>query len=164
MIDPLSDQDNEDRVDFARVSALVVDDNVHMRKLMADILQAFGIGRVLQAGDGLEALELMKANVLEIVLCDWMMDKLNGIELLQEVRRPETPIMYRNIAFILMTAHDDEDRLWRAKQMGATAVLVKPFSSAALFEKVLSCVETVERRNRLKQARPAAARQSESGF
>ncbi len=147
MIDPFADSEDDDRVDFATVSALVVDDNVHMRRLVADILHAFGMSRVYEASDGAEALELMKQHTIEIVLCDWMMDNLNGIELLQEVRKPDTPVVFRRVAFIMMTAHEDEDRMWRAKQAGATAVLVKPFSTAALYERILSAAEAIFRKS-----------------
>ena len=146
MIGPFSDEQEDDRVDFARVSVLVVDDNLHMRRLMADILQAFGMGKVYEAVDGVEALAVMNENIVEIVLCDWMMDRLNGIELLQEVRKADSTILFRRVAFIMMTAHEDEDRVWRAKQAGATALLVKPFSTAALYERLLSAAESISRK------------------
>jgi CheY-like chemotaxis protein len=146
VIDPFADEEDEERVDFARVSALVVDDNIHMRRLVADILRAFGIGQVYEASDGAEALALMNTNMVEIVLCDWMMDKVTGIELLQEVRKPDTAIQFRRVAFIMMTAHDDEDRVWRAKEAGATALLVKPFSTSALYERLLSAAEGIHRK------------------
>ena len=131
---------------------------------MADILHAFGIGKTYQAANGVEALDILKTQSVQIVLCDWMMDKLNGIELLQEVRKMDASLLYHNVAFILMTAHDDEDRLWKAKQLGAAAILVKPFSSAALFERILSCVETLAKRGRTKTDRNPDARKTELGY
>ena len=130
-----------DRFDFASLTALVVDDNLHMRKLMADILLVFGIGTVLEASDGTDAYRLMKANAIDLVVCDWVMQNLNGIDLLREVRKEGSDVLNPNIAFVMMTAHSDEWRLDQARAAGATAILVKPFSTAALYERIMNVMQ-----------------------
>jgi CheY-like chemotaxis protein len=136
--------DTQDRYDFATLSALVVDDNVHMRKLMSDILHAFGIGTVLEASDGSDAYQTMKTNYIDLVLCDWVMQNLNGIDLLREVRKAGSDVLNPDTGFVMITAHSDEWRLAQAKEAGVTSLLVKPFSTAALYERIMSAVETTQ--------------------
>ncbi len=133
--------DSLDRFDFSNLAALVVDDNVHMRRLMCDILRVFGIGTVYEAADGSDAYTTMKTHYVDLVLCDWVMQNLSGIDLLREVRKPGSDVQNPAIAFLMMTAHSDEWRLQQALEAGATAVLVKPFSTAALYERIMNIVE-----------------------
>jgi CheY-like chemotaxis protein len=133
--------DYSDRLDFGALSALVVDDNIHMRRLMGDILHAFGIGTVLEASDGSDAYETMKTNYIDLVLCDWVMQNLNGIDLLREVRKANSEVMNPEMGFVMMTAHSDDWRLVQAQEAGATSILVKPFSTAALYERIMHAIE-----------------------
>ncbi len=133
--------DSLDRFDFSHLTALVVDDNVHMRRLMRDILHVFGIGTVHEAADGSDAYITMKSEYVDLVLCDWVMQNLSGIDLLREVRKSGSEVQNPTVAFLMMTAHSDEWRIAQAKEAGATAVLVKPFSTAALYERIMGLIE-----------------------
>jgi CheY-like chemotaxis protein len=137
-----------DRFDFSRLSVLVVDDNAHMRKLVRDILHAFGITTVLEAADGSDAYVLLRMHYIDIVICDWVMDRVTGIELLRQVREKGNGLQNPDIAFIMMTAHSDKQRVLEAREAGVTTFLVKPFSTAALYERVLWVIESSQELSR----------------
>ncbi len=130
-----------ERFDFSRLSVMVVDDNSHMRKLVHDIIQAFGTGTIYEASDGADAYTLMRSHRVDIVICDWMMENVNGIDLLRQVRAEGSDVLNPQMGFIMMTAHSDERRVLEAREAGVTTFLVKPFSTAALYERFLWVVE-----------------------
>ncbi len=130
-----------ERFDFSRLSVMVVDDNAHMRKLVHDILQAFGIGMIYEANDGADAYTLLREHYVDIVICDWMMENVHGIDLLRQVRAEGSEVVNPRLGFIMMTVHSDERRVMEAREAGVTTFLLKPFSTAALYERFLWVVE-----------------------
>ena len=94
------------RIDFNRLRFLVIDDNAYMRKIVCTLLHGFGARTVWQAADGTEGLDIFTKSLPDIVITDWDMPILNGIEFTQMIRQPGgnanpcTPI-------IMLTANAD---------------------------------------------------------
>lgn len=111
------------------VSILVVEDQAATRGWICDMLRNLGLKTILTANDGVDALAILKDEGLrvDVVLCDWMMPRMSGIELLRKVRqtRPDMP-------FIMQTGHGTTDAVLEAKVEGVSAFVVKPFSYAQL--------------------------------
>jgi two-component system chemotaxis response regulator CheY len=128
-----------DRVDFNRLRFLVIDDNVYMRKIVCTLLHGFGTREVSEAADGTEGLEIFTVNRPDIVITDWDMPILNGIEFTQMVRQPGgnanpcTPI-------IMLTANTGKTRVMRARDAGVTEFLAKPVSAKALYNRILHVI------------------------
>ena len=74
---------------------LIVDDNPHMRTLISEILRAIGVRHVFEAGDGAEALQIMRANPIDIVMTDLGMPRMDGRQVAQEIKMASaaTPVI-----------------------------------------------------------------------
>ena len=112
--------------------ALVVEDFQTMRKAVAKILQSLNM-TVLEAGNGLEALDLLDREAVDVVFTDLVMPEMDGFELCEEIRRrPHV----RHVPVIVISTHRDAQYVVRALRTGADDYLTKPFT-APLAERVL---------------------------
>ncbi|MDO5570017.1 MAG: two-component regulator propeller domain-containing protein [Bacteroidales bacterium] len=119
---------------------LIVDDNDEIREMLRNSLRYNY--NVLEAIDGLDALNVIKNDTPEIILCDLMMPNMNGIELCRKIK---SETAYSHIPFILLTAKDDENTQLSSLEVGADAFLTKPVSIKML-NTVLSNLEIQKER------------------
>ena len=111
------------------IKILIVDDQTTSRLLMRDALQQIGFANIPFAKDGEEALKMMMSSPAHIVISDYNMPKLNGLQLLQAIRTfPATRIT----PFILLTGSGDRTVLQQAVKLGVNNYLPKPVQPAAL--------------------------------
>jgi two-component system chemotaxis response regulator CheY len=108
---------------------LVVDDYLNMRRLMRNMLRQIGVHNSAEAADGPAALELMRKNSYDLIISDWNMEPMSGLQLLQTIRNDQ---IFSRIPFIMVTGTPEAAA--RAKQIGADDGLVKPLSAGALKE------------------------------
>lgn len=120
--------------DFSDLRVLVVDDNVHMCRLVRTMLNAFGIRSVIDASDGAEALERLEQSQVDLLVIDWEMPVLDGADLVRLIRKPDHPHCY--IPIIMITGHSTYRRTQEALALGINDVLSKPFSPRALFDRI----------------------------
>jgi two-component system chemotaxis response regulator CheY len=112
---------------------LIVDDFTTMRLIAKRILQSLGFNNIAEAEDGLEALDALKNNRIDLVLSDCNMPNMNGIELLTRLRNdPEL----NTIPFIVMTSTDQKESLLEMVKAGASDYIEKPFKADALRQKL----------------------------
>ncbi len=119
-------------------SVLIVDDYKTMLRIVRNLLKQINIHNVREASDGSEALSLLRAGDFGLVISDWNMAPMSGLELLQHVRS-ESRLC--KIPFIMITAESKTDNVIAAKQAGVSSYIVKPFNAETLqikIEKVLS--------------------------
>jgi len=117
----------------AKLSVLVVDDQLTMRSLVRSSLQQLGISDVREYSGGAEALTSLHARPANVVISDFNMPGMDGIQFLQAIRaQPQ----YKSMAFILLTGRADKDLVIRAVKAGANNYLVKPFTAAILKQKI----------------------------
>lgn len=113
--------------------ALVVDDSHAMRVMLGRMLEESGY-EVLEAKDGREALECMKRDRKpSIVLVDWNMPQMNGLEFVRAVRKE---LGDRNCLLMMVTTESETSQMVRALAAGANEYLMKPFTKDALLEKL----------------------------
>ena len=112
---------------------LVVDDSRVTRRIIAGYLQEAGYRHVEQAGDGREALEKLEGGEFDLVLTDWNMPHLDGLELIRRIRGQER---FRTLPILLVTSRQAEEDVLRALEAGANHYIAKPFAAGALCEKV----------------------------
>ena len=117
------------------MKALVVDDSMTIRRIVIKALGIVGITETTEAGDGLEALEALKSGAYDLVLLDWNMPRMTGIETLRTVRQSgnKTPV-------IMVTTEAEKSRVIEAIKTGANEYLIKPFSPDQLAAKVKNVV------------------------
>jgi two-component system, chemotaxis family, chemotaxis protein CheY len=114
-----------------RLRALVVDDTSYARAISAISLRKLGVGEVVEADGGAEALLLLLEQPFDLMLMDWYMPDVSGagvMTVLRDVRFGAASGM----PVILMTAYASHDNLARARQLGINEVLAKPFSTEQL--------------------------------
>jgi two-component system, chemotaxis family, chemotaxis protein CheY len=110
---------------------LLVDDSGIMRKIILRVLNAIGINDVVEASDGAEALKLFGTDSFDIVLSDWNMPNMTGIEFLKAVRATGS-----KVPFVMITTEAEQSRVLEAIQAGASNYMVKPFEQDTLMAKL----------------------------
>lgn len=123
---------------------LVVDDFDSMRKITINQLKQFGVVNVVEAGNGAEALKILSRQPITMVLSDWNMPVMTGLELLLSVRAD--PRFYA-MPFLMITAEAERDRVMLAIQSGVSELLVKPYTSARFSERVQKTMDWKPRRS-----------------
>ncbi len=117
------------------MKVLVVDDSAMTRMVAKKTLKGLGIDDVLEGEDGVQGLEQFQAQSPDVVFSDWNMPNMNGLELLQAIRK-ENP----TVPVIMITTEGSKAKVMDAVQNGASDYLVKPFTPAALKEKLAKWV------------------------
>jgi two-component system, chemotaxis family, chemotaxis protein CheY len=115
------------------IKVLVVDDQLTIRSLVRGGLQQLGFKDIEEAPDGEEALRHLIVKPVQLVISDYNMPKLDGLNLLRAIRTHE-PI--KKTAFIMLTGRADKELVQKAVQHGVNNYLVKPFTIATLKEKI----------------------------
>jgi two-component system, chemotaxis family, chemotaxis protein CheY len=113
------------------MKVLLVDDSGTMRAIQKRCLNQLGVKEIIEAGDGNAALEAFGKEPFDVVLTDWNMPNMDGLELLKQIRTRN-----QTIPIIMITTEAERARVLSAIQAGCSDYLVKPFSSEALREKL----------------------------
>lgn len=125
--------------ELQRLSILIVDNNQYMRRITRMMLTNLGAKSVMEATDGLAALEAIRTCDPDIMLLDWDMPVLNGMEVMRIVRSPDV-FPRPNIPIIMLTTRGHRSTVLQALRTGAHEFLVKPTSAKALRDRLTSIV------------------------
>ncbi len=127
-------------LDLSDLSFLIVDDYPPMRTILRIMLQALGIRDIGEANDGLAALDEMQGFRADIVIADYRMVPMDGVELTHRIRRgeagvdPFTPV-------IMVSGHSEKSKICKARDAGVTEFLVKPISATLLYYRLRAVIE-----------------------
>jgi len=121
---------------------LVVDDFSTMRRIVRNLLKELGFANVDEAEDGAVALQKLKSSPFDFVVTDWNMPNMDGLTLLQNIRR--TPEL-KHLPVLMITAEAKKENIIAAAQAGASGYVVKPFTAATLAEKLEKIFEKMGR-------------------
>jgi two-component system chemotaxis response regulator CheY len=108
---------------------LIVDDYKTMLRIIRNLLKQLGFDNVDEATDGGAALQKLRQRDFALVISDWNMEPMTGIELLREVR---SDARLKNLPFIMVTAESKTENVISAKAAGVSNYIVKPFNAATL--------------------------------
>ena len=112
---------------------LIVDDYKTMLRIIRNLLKQLGFDNVDEASDGSAALQKLRDGKFGLVISDWNMEPMSGIQLLREVRADGN---LRKMPFIMVTAESKTENVVIAKEAGVTNYIVKPFNAATLKSKL----------------------------
>ena len=112
-------------------SALLIDDNAFMRRLVRSLLRQFGFEDIQEAADGSEALLRVTERRFDVVVCDWMMEPTDGYAFVRSLRQHAVPAV-RTLPVVMLTAVAAQNKVMAARDAGVTEYLVKPVSSGKL--------------------------------
>jgi two-component system chemotaxis response regulator CheY len=114
-------------------SVLIVDDYKTMLRIIRNLLKQLEFDNVEEATDGQEALLKLRAGHFGLVISDWNMAPMTGLDLLKEVR---ADARLKDMPFIMITAESKTENVIAAKQAGVSNYIVKPFNAETLREKI----------------------------
>lgn len=115
------------------LNILVVDDYQTMIRIIKNLLKQLGFNNIDEATDGTAALEKMAAKGYGLIISDWNMEPMTGLDLLKEVRSKGN-----NVPFIMVTAESKTENVLAARQAGVNNYIVKPFNADTLKQKLVS--------------------------
>ncbi len=114
---------------------LIVDDSAAIRKILQRVLRQTDvpIGEVYEAGDGLEALELMKSQKVGLILSDINMPNMDGLQLLSELKANEA---WKSVPIVMITTEGSQNKVVEAVNLGAAGYVRKPFTAEQIKDKL----------------------------
>ncbi len=115
------------------MAVLIVDHYKTMLRIIRNLLRQIGFNNVDEASDGATALQKLRRDNFGLVISDWNMEPMTGLQLLKEVRADEK---LRGTPFIMVTAESKTENVIAAKKAGVNNYLVKPFNAATLKTKM----------------------------
>jgi len=115
------------------MKVLIVDDFATMRRILRNILKQVGFSKISESDDGKTALKELKNDKFDLVLCDWNIPEMSGLELLKAVR---ADTQLKNTPFVMVTAEAQKDNIVEAVKAGVNNYVVKPFTAETISEKL----------------------------
>ncbi len=120
-----------------RLTFLIVDDDPDELRLLEKLVTMLGVHRIKRAGDGSEALEILRLTPLHMVIYDLRMRPMDGLSFVRELRRLE--LRERSLLPVIMTTgHTETENVAAARDAGATEVLAKPFTPMELYRRIVA--------------------------
>ncbi len=117
------------------MKVLIVDDYKTMLRILRNLLRQLNFTNIEEAADGAEALGKLKQDTFGLVISDWNMEPMTGIQLLREVRGDDN---LKHLPFIMITAESKSENVIAAKEAGVSNYIVKPFNAETLKTKIVS--------------------------
>jgi two-component system chemotaxis response regulator CheY len=121
------------------LDVLIVDDSAAIRKILQRVLRQTDvpIGEVFEAGDGVEALSMMKAHKVGLVLSDINMPNMDGLQLLSEIKAKDD---WKSVPIVMITTEGSHNKVLEAVNLGAAGYVRKPFTAEQIKEKLIGIV------------------------
>jgi two-component system chemotaxis response regulator CheY len=126
------------------IKVLVVDDMSTMRRILKNVLRQIGFSDIIEAENGQDALKKLKAGEFGLVVSDWNMPVMQGIELLRAIRADSE---LKTLPFLMVTGESQKENLIEAVQVGVSSYVVKPFTAEVLqgkLEKMFANVQSAK--------------------
>ena len=114
---------------------LVVDDHILMRRIIIRLLHKLGHTECYEASNGREAIRHLSDRSMDLVITDWVMPEMNGLEFIQTMRANHS---MSDVPVLMVTTNDNKDDVLDALQAGVTNYIVKPFKPDTMMAKVRS--------------------------
>lgn len=116
---------------------MVVDDFSTMRRIVKNVLKDLQFKEIVEAENGAEALKVLKSTKVDLIVSDWNMPVMTGIELLKQVRANDE---YKALPFLMVTAEAQKDNIVEAIKAKVSNYIIKPFTPATLAEKIAKII------------------------
>src|SRR3954468_20441019 len=121
------------------ISFMVVDDRAYMRRVIKNILETLGCKRIDEAHHGGEALSIMRSWAPDIVITEWILSPMSGLELLKAVRADKSNLKFTPI--IMITSETRREKVIQARNAGVTEYVAKPFNAKSLILRIREVIE-----------------------
>ncbi|HAO21047.1 MAG: response regulator [Desulfobacteraceae bacterium IS3] len=126
----------------SEMCVLIVDDFSIMRGIIRRmLLKEFGTNNIFEAEDGITAWQILSSEKIDLVLCDWNMPNMTGLDLLEKVRSHKD---FSKVPFIMITAEGKKENVIEATKKGVSGYIIKPFTAKDLRKKLSPIFQTGE--------------------
>lgn len=134
------------------IGALVIDDFADTRRVVKSVLRRMGVREIFEATDGLEGLGILSGrdeheqpviHNIQLVVCDILMPRMNGLALLKEIRSSDA---FKDLTVIMITADRTEKSILESVKLGADAFVVKPYTLQILEDKITEALKRKKHR------------------
>jgi two-component system chemotaxis response regulator CheY len=115
----------------SEIIIMIVDDSTTMRKITKHHLSQLGFSKIIEAANGTEGLKKLDEEKIDLILCDWNMPEMNGLQFLHTLREKN-----KEIPVIMLTTVSTQEEVLAALKAGATSYITKPFTRDDLKEKI----------------------------
>lgn len=122
---------------YKDLTVLIVDDFLTMRRIVRKILRDLDFQNIIEAEDGTAAIDVLNTNKVDLIVSDWNMPKMTGLELLRHVRSDDRT---KDLPFLMVTAEAQKENIVEAVKARVSNYIVKPFTAATLEEKLAKIV------------------------
>ncbi|MGA2403770.1 MAG: response regulator [Syntrophobacteraceae bacterium] len=122
---------------YKDLTVLIVDDFLTMRRIVRKILRDLDFQNIIEAEDGSAALDILKTTKVDLIVSDWNMPRMTGLELLRQVRGNDN---IKDTPFLMVTAEAQKENIVEAVKARVSNYIVKPFTAATLEEKLAKIV------------------------
>ncbi len=128
-------------IELIDIRVLLVDDNPQALKVLKMVLSNLGIHQIFTAKDGKSAQDFLgeAEGEVDLIICDWEMPRMTGLELLQQVRT-----VYPDMPFMMVTGNADVESVKLARKFGVNAYLGKPFTPQQMQEKITALANKLQ--------------------
>lgn len=126
--------------DLRPLRFLVVDDNPHMLKIVRTILNGFGVTNIHEVPNALEALETARNEAIDVIITDYQMDGMNGVELVKTLR-DQNKVANPLVPIIMLSAYSEKSRVFEARDAGSTEFCCKPVTARDLYAKIAMIID-----------------------
>ena len=119
---------------------LIVEDSRNMRVILRQVLRSLGVRELKEASDGADAFTIMRNNPVDIIITDWEMSPLDGLEFVRMVRTAaDSPNPF--VSIIMLSAHTEVYRVFQARDAGVNEFLAKPVAPRSLYARIVKAIE-----------------------
>jgi len=138
----MSGKEEDKRARLAQVRVLVADADVRTAELVRRLLYSFGFRRIFLADNGEDAMRLIRSKQVELIITESRMERKDGLTLVRTIRGlKDDPTLRRDIPIIMLTAEAEVADVQRARDVGVTEFLVKPFSAKTLSHRIIQVID-----------------------
>lgn len=122
------------------VHVLVVDDDRRIAKLIRSVLAGLGFQHIIVEHSGEEALKILSEREIDMVICDWMMDGMSGVEMVETLRR-DVASPNQLVPVIMLSGNSEKPQIESARDRGVTEYVMKPFTAKSLCSRIISVID-----------------------
>lgn len=124
---------------LSKINVLVVDDDKAISNLIKNVLNNLGFGMVIVVHNAPEGLDVLDKNPIDLVIADWEMTPMNGIEMTQKIRKLDSNKRFTPV--IMLTGHGEKQEIELARDCGITEYLIKPFTAKSLCSRIMMVID-----------------------
>lgn len=121
------------------VSVLVIDDDRRIAKLVRSVLTGLGFQHIDVRHDGADAIALLKTQSVDLVICDWQMEPVNGLDFIRHVRHKKGP--NQRVPVIMLSGNTELPQVETARDAGVTEYVMKPFTAKSLCSRIVTVID-----------------------